>query len=51
MILTIEDPEAIAEIEELMSRFNLPANVVAERLIVEAGRWMPMELLAFPTKE
>jgi hypothetical protein len=46
--LTVENPKAIAEIKELMSRFGLPADVVVERLVLEAGCWMPMELLATP---
>ena len=50
MTVTIENPEAIAEIEELMARFGLPAGVVVERLVLEAGSWMPMELLAHPPR-
>ena len=48
MTLAIENPKAIAEIEELMSRFGLSADIVVERLVLEAGSWMPMELLAHP---
>jgi hypothetical protein len=46
MTVTIENLEAIAEIEELMARFGLPAGVLVERLVLEAGSWMPMDLLA-----
>jgi hypothetical protein len=46
--LTIENPKAVTEIEKLMSRFGLSAGVVVERLVLEAGCWMPMELLAHP---
>lgn len=48
MTLTIENPEAIAELEHLVTRFGLPADVLVERLIQEAGSWMPTELLAYP---
>ena len=50
MTLTINDPEAIAEIEELMARFGLSADVVVERVILEAGAWMPMEMLTYPRR-
>ncbi len=48
MTPTIENPEAIAEIEELMARFGLPTDEVVERLVLEAGSWVPMELIAYP---
>ena len=48
MTLAIGNPKAIEEVAELMSRFGLPADVVVERLILEAGIRMPMELLADP---
>jgi hypothetical protein len=47
MTVVIENPEAIAEIEELMGRFGLSAEAVVERVIVNAGSWMPMETLAY----
>jgi hypothetical protein len=50
MTVVIENPEAIAEIEELMARFGLSAEVVVERLIIKAGTWMPMETLAYPPR-
>ena len=40
MTVVLENPEAIAEIEELMARFGLSAEVVVERVILEAGVWM-----------
>jgi hypothetical protein len=46
MTVILEDPEVIAEIEELMVGFRLPADAVVERVILEAGAWMPMETLA-----
>jgi hypothetical protein len=48
MIVTIENPEAVAEIEELMERFHLSAQAVVEGVILEAGVWMPMEILGYP---
>ncbi|HEX9199260.1 MAG TPA: hypothetical protein VF865_06855 [Acidobacteriaceae bacterium] len=48
MTVTLENQDAIAEIEELMARFDLPADAVVDRVILEAGTWMPMELLAYP---
>ena len=44
--VTLENPEVIAEIEWLMARFDLSAEAVLESVIVEAGAWMPMEILA-----
>jgi hypothetical protein len=49
--VNIETPEAIAEIEELMSRFALSAEQVVERVILEAGIWMPMELVGHEPHE
>jgi aromatic ring-opening dioxygenase catalytic subunit (LigB family) len=48
MTIVLDSPAVITEIEELMARFNLSANDVVERVILEAGTWMPMELLAYP---
>ncbi|GGG72722.1 hypothetical protein [Edaphobacter dinghuensis] len=46
MIVDIQDAGAVAEVEELMARFGLSAEAVIERVILEAGCWMPMETLA-----
>jgi hypothetical protein len=48
MTISVENSEAVAEIEGLMARFELTADEVVERVILEAGTWMPMELLAYP---
>ena len=48
MTVTLKDPRVVSEIEQLMQRFQLPAETVLERLILEAGAWIPMELLAHP---
>jgi hypothetical protein len=48
MTIVLENPEVIEQIEALMTRFQLPADVVVERVILEAGVWMPMETLAYP---
>ena len=40
MTVTLDNPDAIAEIEELMARFGLSAEVVVERVILEAGVWI-----------
>jgi len=48
MTVVLEDPEAIAEVEELMARFGLSAKDVVEKVIIDAGIWMPMETLAYP---
>jgi len=50
MTVEIDNPEAIAEIEEYMSRFNLSAKEVVERILIDVGIWMPMETLAYPKK-
>jgi hypothetical protein len=47
MTITLDDPEAIEEIEALMSRLGLSAKDVVERVIIDAGVWMPMETLAY----
>ncbi len=31
-----------------MSRFGLTAGEVVERVMVDAGAWMPLEILAIP---
>jgi hypothetical protein len=46
MIVEIQNPEAVTEVKELMARFVLSAETVVERLIIDAGCWMPMETLA-----
>ena len=50
MTVVLEDPEAIAEVEELMARFGLSAKDVVEKVIIDAGIWMPMETLAYPRR-
>jgi len=50
MTIVLENQEVIDEIEALMTRFQLPANAVVERVIMEAGVWIPMETLAFHSK-
>jgi hypothetical protein len=46
MKIEINNAEAVAEIKELMARFGISAETVVERIIIEAGCWMPMETLA-----
>jgi hypothetical protein len=46
MTVEITNDEAVAEIEILMERFGLSAETVVERLIIDAGCWMPMETMA-----
>ena len=48
MTVTLENPEAIAEIEQLMARFDLSAQAVLEAVMIEVGMWMPMENFARP---
>lgn len=50
MTVTLQNPEAIAEIEQLMARFDLSAEGVLEAVILEAGAWMPMEILSYSAK-
>jgi hypothetical protein len=50
MTLEITNPEAIAEIEHFVERFNIPASVVVERVMIEMGSWVPTEVLAYPPK-
>jgi hypothetical protein len=50
MNIEIKNPEAIAEIEELMERFDIPASVVVERVMVQMGSWVPIEILAWEVK-
>jgi hypothetical protein len=46
--ITISNPEAIAEIKYLMDRFQFPAELVVERVLMGAGVFMPMEMLGYP---
>jgi hypothetical protein len=46
MKVEINNAEAVAEVEALMARFGLSAETVIERIIIDAGCWMPMETLA-----
>ena len=48
MTVELDSPEAVAEIEALMARFGLSAKDVVERVILDAGVWVPMETLAYP---
>jgi len=48
MTIILEKPEVIAEVDALMVRFGLSAEAAVERVILEAGTWMPMEALAYP---
>ncbi len=48
MMVVLDNPEAIEEINELMARFGLSAKDVVEKVIIDAGMWMPMETLAYP---
>ncbi|HEV2644994.1 MAG TPA: hypothetical protein VGU46_01375 [Acidobacteriaceae bacterium] len=50
MTIEITNPEAIAEIEELMERFNIPASLAVERVMVQMGGWVPTEILAWEVK-
>ena len=47
MTIVLDDPEAIEEIETLMKRFGLSSKDVVERVIIDAGMWMPMETLGY----
>jgi hypothetical protein len=51
MTIEITNPEAIAEIEELMARFDIPASVVVERVMVQMGCWVPTETLGYPAPD
>jgi hypothetical protein len=48
MTIEITSPDAITEIEHFMERFNIPASVVVERVMVQMGSWVPTEILAWP---
>ena len=48
MTIAIKNPEVIVEIQLLMARLQLPADAVVERVILEAGAWMPSEALSGP---
>jgi hypothetical protein len=50
MTIEITNPEASAEIEELMERFNIPASVAVKRVMDQMGSWVPTEILAWEVK-
>jgi hypothetical protein len=47
MTIDVTNPEAIAEIEGLMERFNISASLVVERVMVQMGGFVPTEILGW----
>jgi hypothetical protein len=48
MTVELQNPEAIAGIKALMERFGLTADQVVERVMLEMGTWVPLEVLGDP---